>query len=79
MHLVEQCRDPLHFVQDDKAIARNRPQLRGEQRRIRGELLESRFVEEIDDVRFGEGLTNPGGLPSPAHPEQEEAASWRPY
>lgn len=74
MHLVQEGGGALHFVQDDHAIARDVAQLEREQPGVGQKRLMPRFVEEIDDVRAGEGVSRPRALAHAADAKEEEAA-----
>ena len=73
MHLVEQRRQSLYFVDDHPVAAPLPAQLVGEQARIAQVGLVDALVEEIEPRRLGEARLRPGALADPAQAEQEEA------
>jgi hypothetical protein len=71
---VEERRDAL--IEHDDAGGRQAPELQCEQGGVGEKRLMPALVEEVDDVRIGEGLTRPGALADPTHAVEEEAALW---
>ena len=75
--LIQQRRQPLHFVDDDPVAATLAPQFSTEQARIPQVGLEEALIEKIEAPGAGKVGSGPGALAHAAEPEQEEALGGR--
>ena len=71
---VQECRQALHFVDDDGSAAGDRGQLRGKCRWVGEQVVEEALVEQVDEVGFRKGRTRPRALAHAPHAEQKEGA-----
>ena len=77
VNLVQQPRQPLHFVDDDPGLGREMPDGLREERRVDQQVLIQALVEEVEVHGAGKRGARPGAFSDAAHPEQEEALSRR--